>query len=168
MSDSLDTTVSIFDAVDELRRQHPDLEEALRIYEEARKQQEKAWRAMHPCIISIAESTDGQNVIVSYHVEMNVHRSLAKALAWILPLYRYVKQQQMTWTPPLMPTTERDEVVMEWRNGKKKLTVFVDMDSIDYVRVLPSGVASGEMEDGDAGDGRELYVWLMGEGHLRE
>jgi hypothetical protein len=155
----LDTTVSIFDAIDAYRKQYPELDEALHLYEEARREQEKAWRAMHPCIISIAESTDERNIILSYHIEMNIHQSLTKALAWVILLYRYVKEQHLPWTPPLIPTTERDEVVMEWRNGQKKLTVYVDIDSIDYVQALPSG----KMEDGDAGDGRALYEWLVDE-----
>jgi hypothetical protein len=51
------------------------------------------------------------------------------------------------------------EPVFEWWSGEKKLTIYFQEHSAEYVKVWGSNVHS-EMEDGDLGDFLPLLQWL--------
>jgi len=55
------------------------------------------------------------------------------------------------------------DVVFEWWHGKKKLTVYIEDESAEYVQVWETDIHS-EMSNGDAepiGTRRSLWLWLV-------
>ena len=72
---------------------------------------------------------------------------------------------------PLLNVTLDHEIVLEWWNKKKKLTIYVCEDTIDYIKVWGPDMVS-EMADGtlhlDDGEVVDLWDWLDGDYYLKD
>jgi hypothetical protein len=91
--------------------------------------------------------------------------SIAHAQAWITQLYRDVRAA--LWIEPHVIADADGDVVFEWWNGQKKLTVYVSPTTAEYVKVEGPDITS-DMEDGvieTARDRRDLWQWLLDESH---
>lgn len=87
--------------------------------------------------------------------------SVAAAYEWVRGLYRDVRG--VLWEEPLVTADEEGDVVFEWWRGRKKLTVYVSLETAEYVKVERRDIGT-EMHDGaietDRGR-RELWNWLL-------
>jgi hypothetical protein len=67
-----------------------------------------------------------------------------------------------TWIKPNVIADANGNVVFEWWYGKKKLTVYIEDESAEYVQVWGADIRS-EMSNGDAepiSTCRALWLWL--------
>ena len=87
--------------------------------------------------------------------------SVTHAYSWVSDLYRDVRAE--LWCQPHVSTDEEGDVSFEWWNGRRKITVYVSPESIEYIKV-EKGNGSLEMEDGyiaTATERRKLWNWLI-------
>lgn len=88
--------------------------------------------------------------------------SVAHALSWAEQLYRDVRA--VLWIKPHVSSDDEGDVSFEWWQGRRKLTVYVSPDSVEYIKVERTGDSSLEMEDGSIGSREQLRVlwnWLI-------
>jgi hypothetical protein len=88
--------------------------------------------------------------------------SVEHALAWIRNIYEDTLTANGAWIPPHVIADAHGNVVFEWWEGYKKLTVYVSPDTVEYVKVWGPDMFS-DMEDGElarAEDHRTLWRWL--------
>lgn len=82
---------------------------------------------------------------------------------WIYLLYHEVISSGQKWLDPNITASGEGEVVFEWWQGFKKLTVYVGNQRAEYVKVWGPDINT-DMEDGqaDSPDMRGLlWKWLM-------
>jgi hypothetical protein len=82
---------------------------------------------------------------------------------WIVRLYLEVADLGLTWIQPNVIADANGDVVLEWWHGKKKLTVYIEDERAEYVKVWGTNIHS-EMLNGDAeliSTGRSLWLWLV-------
>jgi hypothetical protein len=87
--------------------------------------------------------------------------SIDAACAWVRELYRDVRDA--LWIRPLVTADEEGDIVFEWWRGRKKLTVYVSPDTVEYVKVERRETGT-EMTDGSIETPRkrrELWNWLL-------
>lgn len=88
--------------------------------------------------------------------------AVASAENWIVKLYLEVADLDRVWIKPNVIADAEGEVVFEWWNGKKKLTVYIGDESAEYMQVWGTDIHS-EILDGDAepiSTCRSLWLWL--------
>lgn len=81
------------------------------------------------------------------------------AKTWIAHFAREVGD---TWVEPNVTGGAHGEVVFEWRQGQKKLTVYVSNENVEYVQVW-SEDADAKIAEGKANTSEEqlqLWTWL--------
>jgi hypothetical protein len=81
---------------------------------------------------------------------------------WIKKLFLEVADLGRPWMKPNVIADANGDVVFEWWYGKKKLTIYIEDESAEYVQVWGTDVHS-EMLDGDAESismCRSLWLWL--------
>lgn len=91
--------------------------------------------------------------------------AIALAETWLADLYRQVKEQGGQWHAPHVTSSPEGEVVFEWWNDPRKLTLYCTATESYYVKVWGPDMVT-QMEDGDAAPSetrRDLWRWLMGE-----
>lgn len=74
------------------------------------------------------------------------HTTLKKANQLINKIYRMAKNIGFWWDEPLVNVTEDQEIVLEWWNNTKKITIYISDETIDYIKVWGSDM-DNEMED---------------------
>jgi hypothetical protein len=82
------------------------------------------------------------------------------ACSWIRELYRDVRH--VLWIKPLITSDEQGDVVLEWWRGRKKLTIYISPETVEYITVERLDTGS-EMNDGiieTPKKHRELWNWL--------
>ena len=82
---------------------------------------------------------------------------------WIVRLFLEVADVGLTWIQPNVIADANGDVVFEWWHGKKKLTVYIEDESAEYVQVWGTNIHS-EMLNGDAepiSTCRSLWLWLV-------
>ena len=82
---------------------------------------------------------------------------------WIVRLFLEVADLGLTWIQPNVIADANGDVVFEWWHGKKKLTVYIEDESAEYVQVWGTNIHS-EMSNGDAepiSTCRSLWLWLV-------
>lgn len=82
---------------------------------------------------------------------------------WISLFYKQVIRSDQNWLSPNVTASSEGEVVFEWWQGSKKLTVYVSNQSAEYLKVWGPDVNT-DMEDGEADSPetlRLLWKWLM-------
>jgi hypothetical protein len=99
-----------------------------------------------------------------YHALAPDRRAIVYARAWIGELYRDASSTGHPWRAPHVTSSAEGEVVFEWWNGSKKVTVYISADEATAVRVWGADITA-EMDEGDASTAtsrRQLWTWLMG------
>jgi hypothetical protein len=82
---------------------------------------------------------------------------------WISLLYREVASLEKKWLEPNITASGEGEVVFEWWQRSKKLTIYIGNRSAEYVKVWGPDINT-DMEDGQADSPdmrRLLWKWLM-------
>lgn len=82
---------------------------------------------------------------------------------WIERLFLEVADLGLIWIQPNVIADANGDVVFEWWHGKKKLTVYIEDESAEYVKVWGTDTHS-EMSEGDAepiSTCRALWLWLV-------
>jgi hypothetical protein len=90
------------------------------------------------------------------------YTAIEHARFWITSLFQTVAN--LGWIKPSVTGGPEGGVVFEWWYGKRKLTVYVEEQSIEYVQVWGTDV-DAKITDGaieSMSDSRELWMWLIG------
>ncbi|WP_283745865.1 hypothetical protein [Sideroxydans sp. CL21] len=74
-------------------------------------------------------------------------KAVANAMALIDQLYSIATQLNIDWNAPNVTASSLGEVVLEWWNHEKKLTLYVDNEQAQYVKVWGDDIDT-EMADG--------------------
>lgn len=85
------------------------------------------------------------------------------ACRWISFFYKEVVSSGQKWLSPNVTASDEGEVVFEWWQGSKKLTVYVSNQSAEYLKVWGPDI-NANMEDGKADSSNTpglLWKWLM-------
>ena len=89
--------------------------------------------------------------------------AIVKAESMIVDLSQIIEYLGLFWITPNVSASPDGEVVFEWRYAKKKLTIYVGDQSMDYVQVwgvdIQSRITDGEIENNYKL--RSLWVWLI-------
>ena len=85
------------------------------------------------------------------------------ACYWIGMFYLEVMDAHLNWFEPNVTASAEGEVLLEWRQGAKCLTIYVGNQSAEYVKDWGADINT-EMEDGSADSltiRRALWKWLV-------
>lgn len=74
-------------------------------------------------------------------------KAVANATALIDQLYSTATQLNIDWDAPNVTASSLGEVVLEWWNHERKLTLYVDKEQTQYVKVWGEDIDT-EMDDG--------------------
>lgn len=88
--------------------------------------------------------------------------AVSHAEDWIVELFLEVANLGLPWIQPNVVADADGNVVFEWWNDKKKLTVYIEENNAEYVQVWGLDIHS-EMANGDAEPAstrRTLWLWL--------
>lgn len=87
--------------------------------------------------------------------------TVVRATMLIKEMYFAAVWLNADWRDPNVTASPHGEVVLEWWNKEKKLTIYVSENQSDYVKVWGSDI-DNEMDDDALSDGQiaELLVWL--------
>jgi hypothetical protein len=88
--------------------------------------------------------------------------AMVYAEAWLRELYREVETAGIPWLQPHVTSSAEGEVVLEWWNDPKKLTLYFSASEAGFVRSWGPDIES-EMDDGDAAAAtrrQQLWNWL--------
>jgi hypothetical protein len=91
--------------------------------------------------------------------------AIAYAETWLTDLYRRITEQGARWHAPHVTSSAEGEVVFEWWNDDRKLTLYCSGTDASYVKVWGPDIVT-QMEDGDAtapDAGEALWYWLTGQ-----
>lgn len=85
----------------------------------------------------------------------------ARATALIDKIYSTSSQLNIDWIDPNVTASPHGEVVLEWWNNEKKLTIYVNEKLSEYVKVWGPDIDE-EMEDGVLSDDQtaNMLIWL--------
>jgi hypothetical protein len=88
--------------------------------------------------------------------------AIVNAWLWAIGLFQAVAD--LGWIKPNVTGGPDGGVVFEWWYGRRKLTVYIEEQDIEYVQVWGTDV-DAEITSGDIGsmaEARELWMWLIG------
>ena len=86
-----------------------------------------------------------------------------RALLWIRDMYEDVLAIEEEWHSPHVTADEDGDVMFEWWNGGKGLTIYVSEESASYLIAWGTNMID-QMEDGEATTSetrRRLWTWLL-------
>jgi hypothetical protein len=95
--------------------------------------------------------------------QVSLQLAITHAQTWLIDLYQDAQSVGL-WIKPHITADAMGNIVFEWWNGPRKLTVYVSPDTTEYVKVWGPNIFT-EMEDGEItspDDRRELWQWLIG------
>ena len=110
-------------------------------------------------IISLSSWPEGWN---GYDAAAPSPEAIRHALSWIEDLYEDTLTLDRRWIAPHVVADADGNVVLEWWEGRKKLTIYVHPDTVEYIKVWGPDIFS-DMEDGEVEgteDHRALWRWL--------
>ncbi|MBR8828429.1 MAG: hypothetical protein DSM107014_11115 [Gomphosphaeria aponina SAG 52.96 = DSM 107014] len=87
---------------------------------------------------------------------------LKKANNLIEKIKSIAKVNCLWWSVPLINVTEAQEIVLEWWNKTKKITIYIDQETIDYIKVWGPDM-DNEMEEGSITldqDLKNFWNWI--------
>jgi hypothetical protein len=90
--------------------------------------------------------------------------TMTTAQKWIETLSEVITVNHLTWLDPLVNFSPLDEIVLEWWNGSRKLTIYIEDSGVEYIQVWGVSI-DNEMADGDASAPSTVEVlwrWLLG------
>src|SRR6266851_3860845 len=99
----------------------------------------------------------------SYNALAPNPNAVAHAESWIVSLFQTILNVGLPWIKPNTTASPEGEVAFEWRNGEKKLTVYVGDGSADYMQVWGTDIHA-KISDGDAepiNNFLQLWGWLV-------
>ena len=86
------------------------------------------------------------------------------AAKWIIQFFLELEEAGLQWVKPSVTGSPEGEVVFEWRNGIKRLIIYIeDHQDAEYTKVWGTDIQS-TMSDGDANSAnirRSLWEWLI-------
>ncbi len=91
--------------------------------------------------------------------------ALLKAVSWTQMMSDEVWNRGWVWHEPHISASEEGEVVLEWWQAPKSLTVYVSPEGMDYIQDNGMG-GPAEMGDGSANTTNErlaMWQWMFGE-----
>lgn len=86
-----------------------------------------------------------------------------RALIWVQQMYSDVNLTTKQWQEPHVTASEDGDVLLEWWNGDKGLSIYISENSVSYLKDWGPNIAE-EMEDGVVASSekqRQLWHWLM-------
>ncbi len=89
-------------------------------------------------------------------------QAVKQAIVWIGKLHVEVLRAERAWIGPNVTAGPDGEVVLEWWHDTKKLTIYIEEQDVDYVKVWGTD-AHSQMAEGDARSSsacRALWLWL--------
>lgn len=89
--------------------------------------------------------------------------SVFRAKEWIREIYEDVTRVEAPWHKPHVAVDEDGEIMFEWWNREKALTVYVSQNEARYIKGWGIDIEN-EMEDGEASTSeirRMLWKWLI-------
>lgn len=97
-----------------------------------------------------------------YDVEAPNPYAIERARMWIRQMHEDVEAIGRRWHNPHVAPAEEGDVMFEWWNGDKALTVYVSGDDVNYIIGWGPNLET-DMEDGEATTSerrRKLWAWL--------
>jgi hypothetical protein len=91
------------------------------------------------------------------------HSAVKRAYHWVNLLYHEVTSSGQKWLDPNVTANGEGEVVFEWWQGSKKLTIYIGDQSAEYIKVWGPDINTN-MDDGQADSPDmhgSLWKWLM-------
>ena len=91
------------------------------------------------------------------------YEAVQYAVHWIELFYQEVMSSGHMWIEPNVTASADGEVVFEWRQGIKNLTVYIGSGTAQYVKDWGADIVT-EMEDGSINSAsmrHRLWQWLM-------
>ena len=88
--------------------------------------------------------------------------AIAFAETWLAGLYEQVTAHGAPWLTPHVTSSAEGEVVFEWWNDPRKLTVYCTAEDANFVKAWGPDIVT-QMEDGDATSPaarQQLWMWL--------
>ena len=86
------------------------------------------------------------------------------AAIWVFQLFLELEEAGLQWVKPSVTGSPEGEVVFEWRNGIKRLIIYIeDHQDAEYTKVWGTDIQSA-MSDGEANSAnirRSLWEWLI-------
>ncbi len=86
------------------------------------------------------------------------------AARWIAQFFLEIEKAGLQWVKPNVTGSPEGEVVFEWRNGIKRLIIYIeDHQDAEYTKVWGTNIQSS-MSDGEANSidiRRNLWEWLV-------
>ena len=110
-------------------------------------------------VVALLSWPEGWN---SYDAAAPNHDAVKHALLWIEDLYAETLTTDKGWIAPHVIADAHGNVVLEWWEGRKKLTIYVYPETVEYVKVWGPDIFS-DMEDGEVEgteERRALWRWL--------
>lgn len=92
----------------------------------------------------------------------NSPKTIETAEKLINDLHSVAFKNNWCWSSPLLNISSENEIVLEWWNQEKKLTIYVSEELIDYIKVWGADM-DNEMEEGAIGledDLTEVWQWI--------
>jgi hypothetical protein len=91
-------------------------------------------------------------------------RAVTHAMDWVNQVFLEVMDLKEDWIKPNVTASGDGEVVLGWRRGPKRLTIYIGEKSAEYVRAWGKDTEK-DMDDGDADSTstrQSLWKWLVG------
>jgi hypothetical protein len=89
--------------------------------------------------------------------------AILKASHWIIHMRADAGSTEAPWLRPYVVPDQDGDIVFEWSNGERTLSVYVSPDAVEYLKVWGADIHS-QMEDDvmrTREDNRSLWLWLM-------
>jgi hypothetical protein len=90
------------------------------------------------------------------------HEGAIHAQAWVRELFREVEGAGLPWLQPNVTASAEGEVVLQWWNDPKRLTVYLSAHEATFIKSWGPNIET-EMEDGSAASATSrlrLWEWL--------
>lgn len=88
--------------------------------------------------------------------------AISRAEAWLGQLYAEVKAQSGIWTRPHITTQDDGDVVFEWWQGPRSLSVFVSVNDVWYLQSSGSNSEQSEGNPYTEESRTTIWKWLTG------
>ncbi len=113
---------------------------------------EKIFSSLKPLFENLSEELKSVDLRIKFKADLLI--SILRAI---------VHKNNLWWDEPLGNISINEEIVLEWWNREKKITIYVCLDSIDYIKVWGADM-DNEMEDGslslNEGELKKLWMWI--------
>jgi hypothetical protein len=98
-----------------------------------------------------------------YDVEAPNPKTIENAASWVMRMYWNALETGRGWHKPHVTADEDGDVMFEWWNRDRALTIYASEDDVNYIKGWGLDIEN-DMEDGEASTSeirRTLWAWLM-------